>query len=1702
MIGETALELLLELKRSTEVIPPFNENGIRRVIDEMRNLFDQNIKDMAFATSGKTDLLRSVQLRHTVLERNQRCLLSYIYNRLEKIRDLRWEFGSALPVDVMNNLSESEMEWFQRYNRNLVAYMREASKDSTFLDLTQESKPPKSFYIEVRCLSDFGEFETDDGMTVMLIKNTQHFLPREKQIEMPELPCWYYDKKDLKNTPSFQNGIEPETEARYRREGARFIISTGTKMGLRYDTMATGVVYFHRFYMFHSFKDFPRYVTACCCLFLAGKVEETPKKCKDIIKTARSLLTDHQYLQFGEDPREEVMTLEKILLQTIKFDLQVEHPYNFLLKYAKRLKGDKQKLHKMVQMAWTFVNDSLCTTLSLQWESEIIAIALMYLAGKLSKFEVVDWHGRLPKHARWWDMFVEDISMELLEDICHQVLDLYSNTPTGTTSGTTKPESPPTTPPSHVPIARSAATTPTQQVKPINTPPAQVLAAIPVQVGKIKPEPLEHLKLEIKQAAPQTKKIRLNPQPVVTPIEAIIPQPPLPTPSVPPPQPPPYAFTPTPDNYAQYATPSPVAPGFQGLQSYQGYPPAEPMQQSFEGDPRYNQGHYQGGYDNAGYQNYQQTSGQGYYNVPPPPAPYPGQGYQDAYTNDYPPSGGAPPPNAAYPPQAPGYPPPPNHNYPVAGPYPPRGGPPMGQHASPNPNVAPVRITGPTKMIQHISQLMNKHLGLHQLQKHSKMPVPELPCWYYDKKDLKNTPSFQNGIDPETEARYRQEGARFIISTGTQLGLRNDTMATGVVYFHRFYMFHSFKDFPRYVTACCCLFLAGKVEETPKKCKDIIKTARSLLTDQQYLQFGDDPRSEVMTMEKILLQTIKFDLQVEHPYIYLLKYAKKLKGDKQKLTKMVQVAWTFVNDSLCTTLSLQWESEIIAIALMHLAGKLSKFEVEDWHGRTPKHTKWWDMFVEDISMDLLEDICHQVLDLYSSTPGGIGAAAKAETPPSTPPNQIPVTRSSLPLPIQGKPPNFVPNPFISLPWSAYPRTPPPPHTVIPVQIGKITQQTKSELKQLGPQGNKKIRLNPETVLTSSDVMNAQPPLPPSGTPVLPPQSFTFTPTAAETYAQYATPPPGFQGPSPSYQGYPPPDGMQQSFEAHPHYQGHYQGNYNNSGYQNYQPPYYNAPPPAAYPGPGYQEVYPNDYPPGVVAPLPTNTGYPPQAPGYPPNPNYHVPGPYPPIGQLESPRLPGRAVIAIPERKKMPELQCWYYDKKELKNTPSFQHGIDPATEARYRQEGALFIINTGTELKLQSDTKATGVVYFHRFYMFHSFKDFPRYVTACCCLFLAGKVEETPKKCRDVIKMARTQLTPNQYLEFGRDPMSEVMTLEKILLQTIKFDFEVEHPYSYLVKYAKRLKGDEQKITEMVQKAWAFINDSLCTTLSLQWESEIIAIALLHLGGEKSKFTITDWHGRTPNHTKWWDMFVENISMDLIEDICHQVLALYAPGRIGAAIKPESPPKTPPLQVARALLPPPVQPVDPLEPSHTPPPRSQPVIPAQKRKALQQLVPQENKKIKCNPPIPTEVMPPQPPLPPPIVRPPEPNSFTPPAVNSVQYFTPPPNFQAQAYQHYPPPEAMQQSFEVHPRFQGHYPGNYNPGYQNYQQQYYYNMPPPPAAYPGQGYPVYSNEYPPGMGAQMPPNMYSSGYPQNYQVRGSFPPMDQYGSPNRQHRPM
>ncbi|XP_031436976.1 cyclin-K isoform X2 [Clupea harengus] len=512
-------------------------------------------------------------------------------------------------------------------------------------------------------------------------------------------PCWYWDKKDLAHTPSQSEGLDPATEARYRREGARFIFDVGTRLGLHYDTLATGIIYFHRFYMFHSFKQFPRYVTGACCLFLAGKVEETPKKCKDIIKTARSLLNDVQFAQFGDDPKEEVMVLERILLQTIKFDLQVEHPYQFLLRYAKQLKGDKNKVQKLVQMAWTFVNDSLCTMLSLQWEPEIIAVAVMYLAGRLCKFDIQEWTSKQSSR-RWWEQFVQDVPVELLEDICHQILDLYSQGKQPIPQAPTGPEKEKVPmpslgpPPSQAPsISNPPAPPPPKKASPQASPPRQLKR--PHISPKEEPKPPEQVgnkiprlespmpPLPTPQPPPERKAPPAAPAPPVEAEPAVssdcgdMAKGPPPPPHVAPPPLPHRPPPPPPSNYIMGMSTSSSymsGEGFQSLQSMMKEPSYAPMPPAY-GPPMPYHPH---GYPppNPPPPGPPPPTSYPPPNLPPPSPAYPPPGYNHSYPPPpprMPPSHSGPPPGMGLPPT--GYPPPPVPQAQV--PLPPPGMPPV-----------------------------------------------------------------------------------------------------------------------------------------------------------------------------------------------------------------------------------------------------------------------------------------------------------------------------------------------------------------------------------------------------------------------------------------------------------------------------------------------------------------------------------------------------------------------------------------------------------------------------------------------------------------------------------------------------------------------------------------------------------------------------------------------------------------------------------------------------------------------------------------------------------------------------------------------------------------------------------------------------------------------------------------------------------------
>lgn len=90
---------------------------------------------------------------------------------------MRWEFGAILPDDIKETLCEPEIQWFNNYSKMLSSYMRSIG-DGVGLNLTEDLKPPKSLYVEVRCVIDYGKYDLEDGEVILLKKNSQHYLPR------------------------------------------------------------------------------------------------------------------------------------------------------------------------------------------------------------------------------------------------------------------------------------------------------------------------------------------------------------------------------------------------------------------------------------------------------------------------------------------------------------------------------------------------------------------------------------------------------------------------------------------------------------------------------------------------------------------------------------------------------------------------------------------------------------------------------------------------------------------------------------------------------------------------------------------------------------------------------------------------------------------------------------------------------------------------------------------------------------------------------------------------------------------------------------------------------------------------------------------------------------------------------------------------------------------------------------------------------------------------------------------------------------------------------------------------------------------------------------------------------------------------------------------------------------------------------------
>ena len=159
------------------------------------------------------------------------------------------------------------------------------------------------------------------------------------------------------------------------------------------------------------------------------------------------------------------------------------------------------------------------------------------------------------------------------------------------------------------------------------------------------------------------------------------------------------------------------------------------------------------------------------------------------------------------------------------------------------------------------------------------------------------TPSLKDGVDPQDEIEMRLLGCELIQSSGILLRLPQVAMATGQVLFQRFYYLESLVKHNLEYTAMACIALASKIEEAPRRLRDVINVfnhlrqkrlglaIKAIPLDQNYIAI----KNHVIKAERRMLKDLGFCVHIKHPHKFVVTLLQVLGfGDNESL---LQSSW-------------------------------------------------------------------------------------------------------------------------------------------------------------------------------------------------------------------------------------------------------------------------------------------------------------------------------------------------------------------------------------------------------------------------------------------------------------------------------------------------------------------------------------------------------------------------------------------------------------------------------------------------------------------------------------------------------------------------------------------------------------------------------------------------------------------------------------------
>ncbi|TMW55664.1 hypothetical protein Poli38472_010546 [Pythium oligandrum] len=285
---------------------------------------------------------------------------------------------------------------------------------------------------------------------------------------------------------------------------------------------------------------------------------------------------------------------------------------------------------------------------------------------------------------------------------------------------------------------------------------------------------------------------------------------------------------------------------------------------------------------------------------------------------------------------------------------------------------------------------------------------------------LQTVSSTEDNMTWDIEQQLRWTTCAYIEDLASLMEMPAAPSVLAQLYVQRFYMLHSFAKHDRFLVATAALFLAGKTEEFPIKVrlmtecgmylllckpKENEKTHRPASRKRKSVDgrpvdmsasIGNDPEAanakhldclhallekidvgeiemtsaRVLLFERILLQTLSFDLGIPQPFAYVPRcmeplFALEAIHPSVSYDTVRSIAFLFLEDAIKSGLVLAFNCVELATGAVYLAC-LYRNHVSS-NVATEKNEPWWSIW--GMSAQQLEDVARGILWMYEDKDG-------------------------------------------------------------------------------------------------------------------------------------------------------------------------------------------------------------------------------------------------------------------------------------------------------------------------------------------------------------------------------------------------------------------------------------------------------------------------------------------------------------------------------------------------------------------------------------------------------------------------------------------------------------------------------------------------------------------------------------------------------------